>query len=97
MKLEISSEAVEWYKDEMELDKGDTVRFFVRYGGNSTIQKGFSLGVMTEEPIEPFTDIEVDGITFYIEEKDAWYFDEYDLNVQYNNVYDEVEFDYKES
>lgn len=50
MNLHINEEALKWYKDELDLKKGDQVRFFVRYGGCGNVQKGFSLGVSKDEP-----------------------------------------------
>lgn len=50
MNLKINEEALKWYKDELDLKEGDQVRFFVRYGGCSNVQKGFSLGVSKDEP-----------------------------------------------
>ncbi|WLR52574.1 HesB/YadR/YfhF family protein [Bacillus tianshenii] len=96
MKLEITEEALQWYKEEMDLEKGDHVRFYARYGGSSSIQSGFSLGVSLEKPVEPFVTAEQDGITFFVEDKDAWYFDNYNLYVKYNEAYSEVEFEYLE-
>lgn len=41
MNMEIQKDALNWYKDELELENGDQVRFFVRYGGCSSVQKAF--------------------------------------------------------
>ncbi|RSK27147.1 hypothetical protein EJF36_09795 [Bacillus sp. HMF5848] len=80
MKISITNEAVQWYKEELSLTTG-YVKFFVRYGGSSTIQEGFSLGISTEPPQQPAVETTMDGITFYIEEADVWYFDEKDMNI----------------
>ncbi|AIE59935.1 hypothetical protein BMMGA3_07625 [Bacillus methanolicus MGA3] len=92
LKIQISDEAAAWYKDEMFLKEGDFVRFFARYGGCSTVQQGFSLGVSNEEPIDIGAETKKDGITFYIEEKDLWYFDENDLLIEFNSKLGEPEF-----
>jgi uncharacterized protein YneR len=97
MKIEISSEAAAWYKKELNLKTGDFVRFYVRYGGFSTVQKGFSLGISSDEPNDIGAKITEDGITFYIEEKDIWYFDEHDLIVTYHTKYEEPVLDYKKA
>ncbi|MDE3838736.1 hypothetical protein C0966_04995 [Bacillus methanolicus] len=94
MKIQISDEAAAWYKDEMLLKEGDFVRFFTRYGGCSTVQQGFSLGVSNEEPNDIGAETKKDGITFYIEEKDLWYFDENDLLIEFNPKIGEPEFHY---
>ena len=97
MNIQISSEAAAWYKKELNLKTGDFVRFYVRYGGFSTVQKGFSLGISSDEPNDIGTKTTEDGITFYIEEKDIWYFDEHDLFVTYNTKYEEPVLDYKKA
>lgn len=95
MNIHISKEAAQWYTSEMNLNYGDYVRFFARYGGCSNVQNGFSLGISTEEPMTIGTKEVLDGITYYIEEKDLWFFDDYDLFVEYNADLDEPEFNYK--
>ena len=97
MKIQISSEAAAWYKKELNLKTGDFVRFYVRYGGFSTVQKGFSLGISSDEPNDIGAKATEEGITFYIEEKDIWYFDEHDLIVTYHTKYDEPVLDYKKA
>jgi len=94
MNIQISSEAAAWYKRELDLSNGDFVRFFVRYGGYSTVQSGFSLGVSNEEPVDMAVKIENEGITFYIEEKDVWYFDDHDLSIEFQSEQDEPAFHY---
>ncbi|SFA89117.1 MULTISPECIES: HesB/YadR/YfhF family protein [unclassified Bacillus (in: firmicutes)] len=95
MNIIVSNEAANWYQNEIGLKEGDFVRFFVRYGGCSTVQKGFSLGVEKEAPIGLGAQTVVDGITYYIEEKDLWYFDGHDLEVNFNNKFEEPEFNYQ--
>lgn len=94
MKISISKPALDWYKTEMDLQNGDFVRLFARYGGQSTIQAGFSLGLSIEQPNDIGVFHKQDGITFFVEKEDEWYFDEYDLNIDYNSSYDEVMFEY---
>lgn len=97
MNIQISSEAAAWYKQELNLNTGDFVRFYVRYGGCSTVQSGFSLGVSSDEPNDIGTKTTEGGITFYIEEKDLWYFDDHDLIIEYQAKYEEPVLDYKKA
>ncbi|MEH7393270.1 HesB/YadR/YfhF family protein [Bacillus sp. JJ1474] len=94
MKIHISDEAAAWYEDEMFLNKGDYVRFFARYGGCSTVQQGFSLGISKDEPVNAGAETTKNGITYFIEEKDIWYFDNHDLHVEYNNKAKEPDYKY---
>ncbi|NWQ43787.1 hypothetical protein MLOOGBEN_24100 [Bacillus sp. EB106-08-02-XG196] len=97
MKIQISSDAAAWYKQELNLKTDDFVRFYVRYGGCSTVQSGFSLGISNDEPVDIGAKTTEDGITFYIEEKDLWYFDDHDLVIEYHAKYEEPVLDYKKA
>ncbi|MCR2822890.1 HesB/YadR/YfhF family protein [Lederbergia panacisoli] len=97
MEIHLTDKAAEWFHDEMYLTKGDYVRFYVRYGGSSPIQQGFSLGVNKEEPIDVGILYERDGINYFIENRDTWYFDGHDLYVDYNQKLDEPLYEYKKN
>ncbi|MFZ3587788.1 HesB/YadR/YfhF family protein [Bacillus sp. DJP31] len=97
MKLTIEDKAANWYLEELYLHQGDFIRFFVRYGGYGTVQSGFSLGVNKDTPDEIGLQVESKGITFFVEQKDLWYFDGHDLQVQYNDKYREPEFHYEKN
>ncbi|WP_147534715.1 HesB/YadR/YfhF family protein [Bacillus marasmi] len=92
MKIHISHEAAQWYKNELQLKNGDNVRFYARYGGHSSVQQGFSLGLSTDVPMDIGVKEEIVGITFFIEDGDLWYFDEKDLYIDINQQFSEPEF-----
>jgi uncharacterized protein YneR len=92
MKLTIEPAAIEWFRKEMGAEKGDAIRFFVRLGGCSTVQSGFSLGIAKEQPKEIGISTVEEGITFYMEKEDAWYLNNSELTVTYNPERDEIEF-----
>ncbi|MCZ0704374.1 uncharacterized protein YneR [Natronobacillus azotifigens] len=92
MEISITQPAFKWLTEEMDVTNGDSIRFFVRYGGQGA-QSGFSLGLSRNDvPFEPYSKTEMNGITFFVEKKDAWYFDERDLQVKYSRKKDEIEF-----
>ncbi|KRG09700.1 HesB/YadR/YfhF family protein [Lederbergia galactosidilytica] len=95
MEIKLTDKAAEWFESEMFLHTGDYVRFYVRYGGSSPIQQGFSLGVNKEEPMDPGIEMEKNGITYFIEMRDIWYFDNYDLIVDYDEKQDEPIYNYQ--
>lgn len=95
MNINVSKEAFSWFLEEMNATNGDYIKFFVRYGGVSSISDSYSLGVSKENPSDVIASCEIDNITFYIEEEDAWYFNGYDLHVKYNVDADEIEYIYK--
>ncbi|ANB58943.1 iron-sulfur cluster biosynthesis family protein [Anoxybacillus sp. B7M1] len=84
MEIIIKPKALAWYKEELDLREGDSIRFFARYGGCSTVQKGFSLGMEKSVPSDPKAQTTIDGITFFVEDNDIWYFDGHDLIVDFN-------------
>jgi uncharacterized protein YneR len=95
MKIHLSDRAKQWFKDEMDVEKGDYIKFYVRYGGSSPLHDSFSLGVTKEEPITVGEKVEVDGITYFVEEKDLWFFDGHDLHVEFDETLDEPKYEYK--
>ncbi|MGG0175633.1 HesB/YadR/YfhF family protein [Gottfriedia acidiceleris] len=94
MKITISEDALKWFQDEMNVKEGDTIRFFARYGGNSTIHKGYSLGVTKEQPVDIGESITIDNVVYFINETDLWYFKDYNLSVIVNEN-NELHFDYE--
>jgi uncharacterized protein YneR len=93
MNLQMSKKAAQWYKNELELSDDAYLRFFVRYGFGGHIP-GFSLGVKQDTPMDIFASRDLEGITFFIENKDAWYFENNDLHVSFNDKMHEPEFEY---
>ncbi|MGN7471030.1 HesB/YadR/YfhF family protein [Brevibacillus sp. SAFN-007a] len=92
MKLTVTAPAVAWFKGEWGCKEGDSVRFFVRYGGVSTVQDSFSMGIAKEQPNEVGLSAVVDGITFYMEQDELWYMNGHGLIVDYRSATDEVDF-----
>ncbi|ALX47876.1 HesB/YadR/YfhF family protein [Lentibacillus amyloliquefaciens] len=94
MKLKITNQAGQWYKDEFDIDDRSYQRFFVRYGGFGGRIPGFSLGLGNDVPEDIYASCDVAGITFYIENKDAWYFDGQDLSITLDEKTKEPKFHY---
>lgn len=95
MEIRIKEEALNWFKEEMEVEKGDAVRFFARYGGSSPLHEGFSLGVTIVAPDEVAVQVEKDGVLYYIESRDEWFFDGHHLIVRYDEKLDEPAYSYE--
>lgn len=89
MQFHISDDAIAWYEEELHLHEGDSVRFLARYGGNSTHHAGFSLGIEKENPISAGVSFHKNGIHYFIEENDLWYFNDQDLFIQFNSEINE--------
>jgi uncharacterized protein YneR len=92
MKIEVSDSAIKWFKDEMGLEKGDKVKFFSQIYGTSPVQPGYALGFTKDNsPLDMAVYTEKEGIQFYVEERDLWFFDGHDLFVDYNEEQDELD------
>ena len=92
MKINMSEQVFQWYKEELALHEGDCIRFYIRYGGLNSSIKGFSLGMEMDTPQQTHAKVENDGITFFIEDCDTWYFDDKDLVIDFNENLGEPEF-----
>ena len=97
VKIILSNEALNWFKEEMEVVPGDSIRFFARYGGASTLHEGFSLGVTKEAPDEVAIEVEHGSALYYIESRDKWFFIEHDLHVNVDPELGELTYSYKKS
>ncbi|BCB03786.1 HesB/YadR/YfhF family protein [Bacillus sp. KH172YL63] len=95
MNIHISEKALFWFKDEMLVEEGGQVRFYVRYGGSSPLHDSFSLGVTKDEPVDIGEQVVVEDRTFFIEERDLWFFDGHDLYVEFDETLQEPSYEYK--
>ncbi|MDQ0226841.1 HesB/YadR/YfhF family protein [Bacillus sp. 7586-K] len=95
MKIEISEKAIHWFKEEVGLETGNKVRFFSQIYGTSPIQEGYALAfTINNDSKDAAVHTVKDGITFFIEESDLWFFKGHDLSVEYNEQIDELEYRY---
>jgi uncharacterized protein YneR len=94
VEIMISKKAVDWFKDEIGVKQGEQIRFYIQFYGSSPIQEGYSLTFSRDNAIDKAASTEVDGIVFYVEESDLWFFDGHNLYVDFNENGDELEFRY---
>lgn len=94
MSFTLTKKAADWFKREFQLNAGDYVRFYVRYGGMNGPGNGFSLGVSVTPPVNIGEKTVVDDITFYVEQDDLWICKEAPLTIRHNEKTDEIEFIY---
>jgi len=92
--IKVTKEALRWFKEEMEVTSGDSIRFYARYGGSSPFHQGFSLGMNRETPHDVGVNEIIEGIYFYIEKDDLWFFNEHNLLVDVNVTTEELKYDY---
>lgn len=92
MNISLTQPALYWFKRELDLTEGQTIRFYVRQGGYQA-ENGFSIGLtLNDEPNDIAAETNMDGLTFFIEQKDVWFFDGRDLQVKYSRKKQEIEY-----
>ena len=85
------------FKEEVEVEAGNKVQFNVQIYGTSPIREGYSLAFkLDNDDSKKSVSVEKDGIEFYVEEQDVWFFDGYDLKVAYDEDKEEVKYEYIE-
>ena len=96
MKIHITEDALKWFKEEVDLEPGDKINFFVQTYGSSKLHDNFTLGFKFD-PNEKNASAEttVEDISFYVNESDEWFFKGYDLYIEYDAQKDEIDYDFK--
>lgn len=96
MNLSISKEAAHWYEQEYEVSEATDLRIYVRYGGVGGLIPGFSIGLNIEKALssDVYVKVQVNHIQFYIIDSDAWYFENHDLHVGFDDNLSEPKFIY---
>ena len=94
MKLIVTDAAHKWFVEELGLKTGDYVRIFGKYGGSTNVHVGFSTGIQIVSPENPLVKTEIDGITYFTEQADDWFFTDYTVTVDIDEKLDEPTFHY---
>ncbi len=97
MQITITPEAENWFIEELELQPGDSVRFFGKYGGKTNVHAGFSTGVEVATPSqETYAALTQNDITYFIEPTDEWFFANHDLMVGFDDYLKEPNYSFSE-
>jgi len=91
VKINVSKEAAQWFIEELDLKENDSIKFYGKVYGPFD---GFSIGMDKVEPSKAEVMVTVEGVNFYVEQNDAWFFDNQDLNVTYDNDRKEVSYQF---
>lgn len=76
MFISIDEKAFTWFTKEFDFDKPFSIRLFPQYAGFGEKHKGYSLAFSAETPTSAGFIKEFNGITFYVEENDIWFFND---------------------
>lgn len=93
MNLTITEKAAAFYKQEMELESGQSLWLYVRVGGIGS--GGFSAGIQPGLPDTPALPVTAGEIHFHVTEADAWYFD--GITIDYDEDMEEIVFSHLET
>ncbi|MGY3725069.1 Uncharacterized protein YneR [Granulicatella balaenopterae] len=95
MEIIIADKAQAWFAEEMGVSSQRGVRFLSKVYGCSPIHEGFSLAIEVDEPTTPYVLIHEKGIPYFIEKGDEWFFDGYDLYVDFDEQLEEPSYRYE--
>ncbi|MBO0431572.1 MULTISPECIES: iron-sulfur cluster biosynthesis protein [unclassified Enterococcus] len=96
-KLTVTPAAQEWFKKEVNPPENLGIRFFGKVYGKTEVHEGFSIGLSVEEPENVIEEELIDGMKFFIEEADEWFFKGYDLVVDYDAKKDEPAYHFEKN
>ncbi|QEA32478.1 HesB/YadR/YfhF family protein [Secundilactobacillus malefermentans] len=95
MKITVTDKASKWFKDDMGLDDGSSLRFYGKVYGNTPVHDGFSLAMTPDgDTSDAYALTEKDGVNYYVTEADEWFFKGYDLEVDYDAKHDGPQYNY---
>lgn len=96
MTIKIDQEAFKWFEREFETPKPFHIRLYPQYAGFGDKNKGYSLAFSLETPAIAAEQQIIDGITFYVESNDTWFFNETDVEIKYSDTAGEIFTKYNE-
>ncbi len=90
MKITISDQAQQWFEDELGIPEGYGIRFLGKVYGKTEIHEGFSVAMNVEEPGgDLLASTTKDGILYFINHSDEWFFSGHDLEVDFDQEREE--------
>jgi uncharacterized protein YneR len=95
MLISIDEKAFAWFTKEFEMKDCLSIRMFPQYAGFGQKHKEFCLGFSAETPSNANYMQEINGVTFYFEENDAWFFHDTETYLSINEA-DELQISFKE-
>lgn len=96
MLISIDERAASWFNREFEINKPFTIRIYPQYAGFGEKHKGYSLGFSAEAPTNAGFTKDINGITFYVEGNDVWFFEDTETYLSVNDLIDEIHITFKE-
>jgi uncharacterized protein YneR len=96
MIISIDERAATWFTSEFEFNKPFSIRMFPQYAGFGQKHKGYSMAFSAETPANIGFTKEINGITFFVEGSDVWFFEDTETYLSFDNRLNEIQVTYKE-
>lgn len=96
MLISIDERAAAWFNKEFEINKPFTIRLYPQYAGFGEKHKGYSLAFSAELPANAGYTTDINGITFYVEGNDVWFFENTETYLSVNDLSEEIIVTYKD-
>lgn len=96
MLISIDEKAATWFTREFEQNKPFSIRMFPQYAGFGQKHKGYSLAFSAETPANVGYTKELNGITFFVEGNDVWFFEDTETFLSANDNLEEIQISFKE-
>nr|WP_263328455.1 hypothetical protein [Neobacillus sp. Marseille-Q6967] len=96
MFISIDEKAASWFTKEFEFTKPLAIRMYPQYSGFGEKHKGYMLAFSAETPTNAEFTQKINGITFYVEGNDIWFFEDTETYLSVNSPLDEIQITYKE-
>lgn len=96
MLISIDERAAKWFTEEFEYNSPFSIRLFPQYAGFGEKHKGYSLAFSAEMPTNASFSKELNGITFYVEGNDLWFFESTETYLSVDDLHHELQISFKE-
>lgn len=95
MKLFVEEKCAQWFGEEIGFRPQAGIRFKTKIYASSPIMEGFGIAIESVEPQAPIAQYQAEnGLLFFVEEQDAWFFQDYDLEVHLDSHFKEPVYTY---
>lgn len=84
MKITLTEAAAKFFREEVDPQPGQGIHIYGKVYGQTNVHDNYSVGILVEEPVDPIASAEVGDILVYAEQEDAWFFGDYDLEIDYD-------------
>ncbi|MEH7417724.1 hypothetical protein V7266_20855 [Neobacillus drentensis] len=97
MFISIDEKAALWFTKEFEMKEPISIRLYPQYAGFGEKNKGYSLAFSAEQSSDACYTQVLNGITFYVEGNDIWFFENTETYLTFDELLKEIQIYYKDT